>query len=143
MPPEGLAQEDSSVLEAVRAAVDSAKDRVVRDVRVHLYADSPEGVRASMNRESALERAESIARGKTVSAALRLHLRSKRGLFASLASAIVDAGGSLGMTDFVRAERGKKVSDVTVLAPDRAHLERIVTAVDGVDGVDVERVTPL
>jgi malate dehydrogenase (oxaloacetate-decarboxylating) len=74
------------------------------------------------------------------SAALRVHLDDRPGAFAGLAKAIGDAGGSLGAIDLVRVERGKKVRDVTVLAADDAHLERIVDAVRAVPGIEIENV---
>jgi malate dehydrogenase (oxaloacetate-decarboxylating) len=75
------------------------------------------------------------------SATLRVHLVNQPGSFASLAEAIGQAGGLLGAIDLVRVERGKKVRDVTVLAADGAHLERIVRAVRAVPGIDVEHVS--
>ena len=63
------------------------------------------------------------------SATLRVPLDDRPGSFARLASAIGDAGGSLGAIDLVRVEQGKKVRDVTVLAADEEHMDRIVDAV--------------
>src|SRR5690348_12061460 len=74
------------------------------------------------------------------SAALRVHLDNRPGSFARLASAIGEAGGLLGAIDLVRVESGKKVRDVTVLADDEAHIQRIVEAVRAADGIDVENV---
>jgi malate dehydrogenase (oxaloacetate-decarboxylating) len=75
------------------------------------------------------------------SATIRVHLPDHPGAFAQLALAIGDAGGSLGAIDVVRVERGTKVRDVTVLAEDDQHLERIVDAVRAVAGVEVEAVS--
>ena len=75
------------------------------------------------------------------SATLRVHLDNTPGAFAALAGAVGDAGGLLGAIDLVRVERGKKVRDVTVLAGDAQHIERIVAAVREVDGIEVERVS--
>ncbi|MGZ4317866.1 MAG: malic enzyme-like NAD(P)-binding protein [Gaiellaceae bacterium] len=75
------------------------------------------------------------------SATLRVHLDNQPGSFARLASAIGEAGGLLGAIDLVRVERGKKVRDVTVLADDEAHIERIVEAVRAADGIEVEHVS--
>jgi malate dehydrogenase (oxaloacetate-decarboxylating) len=75
------------------------------------------------------------------SATLRVHLDNRPGSFARLASAIGAAGGLLGTIDLVRVERGKKVRDVTVLADDEAHIQRIVEAVRRVDGIEVEHVS--
>jgi malate dehydrogenase (oxaloacetate-decarboxylating) len=75
------------------------------------------------------------------SATLRVHLDNRPGAFARLASAIGETGGLLGAIDLVRVERGKKIRDVTVLAADDAHIARIVEAVRGLDGVEVEHVS--
>ena len=75
------------------------------------------------------------------SATLRVHLADQPGSFAALAAAIASAGGSLGAIDLVRVERTTKVRDVTVLAADGAHLDRIVGAVREVPGVTVEHVS--
>ena len=75
------------------------------------------------------------------SATLRVHLRDQPGSFAALATAIAEAGGLLGAIDLVRVGRGEKVRDVTVLAGDAAHLDRIIAAVSGVEGLEVEHVS--
>jgi malate dehydrogenase (oxaloacetate-decarboxylating) len=75
------------------------------------------------------------------SATMRVHLDDSAGTFADLARAIADAGGLLGAIDLVRVEPGKKVRDVTVVAGDADHLDRIVAAAHTVPGVGVERVS--
>jgi malate dehydrogenase (oxaloacetate-decarboxylating) len=75
------------------------------------------------------------------SATLRVHLDDRPGAFAELARAIADAGGLLGAIDLVRVERGKKIRDVTVLAGDADHIDRIVVAAREVPGVEVEHVS--
>jgi malate dehydrogenase (oxaloacetate-decarboxylating) len=75
------------------------------------------------------------------SATMRAHLDDSPGTFADLARTIADAGGLLGAIDLVRVEPGKKVRDVTVLAGDAEHLDRIVAAARTVTGVEVERVS--
>ena len=72
------------------------------------------------------------------SATLRVRLGDRPGAFAGLARAIADAGGSLDAIDLVRVERDTKVRDVTVLAQDADHLQRIVDAVRALPGIDVE-----
>jgi malate dehydrogenase (oxaloacetate-decarboxylating) len=72
------------------------------------------------------------------SATLRVRLEDRPGAFADLARAIADAGGSLDAIDLVRVERDTKVRDVTVLAQDADHLQRIVDAVRALPGIDVE-----
>jgi malate dehydrogenase (oxaloacetate-decarboxylating) len=75
------------------------------------------------------------------SATLRAHLDDRPGAFADLARSIADVGGSLGAIDLVRAETGKKVRDVTVVAGDADHLERIVAAARALPGVEIEHVS--
>jgi malate dehydrogenase (oxaloacetate-decarboxylating) len=71
------------------------------------------------------------------SATLRTRLDDSPGTFARFASAIGEAGASLGAVDLVRVEKATKVRDVTVLAADSAHLAQIVESVRHVEGVDV------
>ena len=75
------------------------------------------------------------------SATLRVHLADRPGAFADLARAIGDAGGSLGAIDLVRVEQGKKIRDITVDAASADHIEQIVAAVHGLEGVEVEHVS--
>src|ERR1700758_105019 len=75
------------------------------------------------------------------SATIRVRIPDLPGAFARLASAIGEAGGSLGAIDLVRVERTTKVRDVNVLADDDEHLEAIVAAVRAVDGVEVVHVS--
>ena len=72
---------------------------------------------------------------------MRIALENQPGTFASLAAAVAREGGLLDAIDLVRVEHGKKVRDVTVLAADAAHLDRIVAAVRSLDGVEVENVS--
>jgi malate dehydrogenase (oxaloacetate-decarboxylating) len=75
------------------------------------------------------------------SATLRVRLEDRPGQFARLAEAIGDADGLLGAIDLVRVDRSTKVRDVTVLAADEAHIDRIVEAVHAVPGIEVEHVS--
>ena len=75
------------------------------------------------------------------SATFRVRLEDRPGTFAKLASAIGEAGGSLGAIDLVRVEGATKIRDVTVAASDTDHVERIVAAVEQVPGVTVENVS--
>jgi len=75
------------------------------------------------------------------SATLRVRLDNRPGSFAALATAMAEAGGLLGAIDLVRVERGTKVRDITVLAGDAAHLERILAAARAVRGVSVEHLS--
>jgi len=75
------------------------------------------------------------------SATIRVRLSDSPGSFGRLATAIGEAGGSLGAIDLVRVEQHTKIRDVTVEASDSDHLERIVESVRAVEGVEVERVS--
>jgi malate dehydrogenase (oxaloacetate-decarboxylating) len=75
------------------------------------------------------------------SATLRVRLEDRPGTFARLADAIGEAGGSLGAIDLVRVERGTKIRDVTVLASDSEHMDRIAAAVHDLDGIEVINVS--
>ncbi len=75
------------------------------------------------------------------SATIRVRLEDTPGAFARLASAIGEAGGSLGAIDIVRVERTTKIRDVTVSAADEEHLHEIAEAVRSVEGVEVLRVS--
>jgi malate dehydrogenase (oxaloacetate-decarboxylating) len=70
-----------------------------------------------------------------------VRLENQPGTFARLAESIGEAGGLLGAIDLVRVERGTKIRDVTVLAGDAEHMERIADAVRAVDGVEVINVS--
>ena len=75
------------------------------------------------------------------SAILRVRVEDRPGAFADLARAIGDAGGSLDAIDLVRVEDGVKVRDVTIMASDAEHIERIVAAARTVRGVTVDHVS--
>jgi malate dehydrogenase (oxaloacetate-decarboxylating) len=75
------------------------------------------------------------------SATMRVRLENHPGAFAALAEAIGDAGGLLGAIDLVRVGRGHKVRDVTFLAADAAHVDRILAAVRHVHGIEVEHIS--
>ena len=75
------------------------------------------------------------------SATLRARLDDRPGAFADLARAIGDAGGLLGAIDLVRVEGDTKVRDVTVMAADADHIDRIVAAARDVPGVEVDHVS--
>src|SRR5512133_2129197 len=75
------------------------------------------------------------------SATIRVRLENHPGAFAGLAGAIGEAEGLLGAIDLVRVERDHKVRDVTVLAADAAHLDRILETVRAVEGIEVEHVS--
>ena len=75
------------------------------------------------------------------SATVRVRLDNKPGSFASLASAIGSAGGSLGAIDLVRVDPHFKIRDVTIDANDADHVDAIVDAIQKVAGVSVLHVS--
>src|SRR6266849_4155364 len=72
---------------------------------------------------------------------MRVRLDDRPGSFADLARAIADADGLLDAIDLVRVDAGSKIRDVSVLATDAAHADRIVDACRAVPGVEVEHVS--
>jgi malate dehydrogenase (oxaloacetate-decarboxylating) len=100
----------------------------------------PEAIRAGTG-DSALVIATASHPSASFSATIRVRLEDRPGSFGRLATAIGEAGGSLGAIDLVRVEGAAKVRDVTVEATDAAHIERIVEAVRAVDGVEVDHVS--
>ena len=75
------------------------------------------------------------------SAILRVRLRDEVGTFGRVATAIGEQGAQLGAIDLVRIESAHKVRDVTILAEDEAHIERVAAAVGAIAGVEVEAVS--
>jgi malate dehydrogenase (oxaloacetate-decarboxylating) len=75
------------------------------------------------------------------SATLRVRLENQPGTFARLAETIGEAGGLLGAIDLVRVEAGTKVRDVTVLAGNAEHMDRIADAVRQLPGIEVVNVS--
>ena len=103
---------------------------------------APPGPRTKIVGVTTTEQEPGIAHpSASFSTTLRVHLDNRPGAFARLAAAIGDAGGLLGAIDLVRVEHGKKVRDVTVLAADDTQVARIVAAVGGIDGIEVEHVS--
>ena len=75
------------------------------------------------------------------SAILRVRLADEAGTFGRVATAIGEQGALLGAIDLVRVEAAHKVRDVTILAEDEAHIERVVAAVNALAGVEVQAVS--
>jgi malate dehydrogenase (oxaloacetate-decarboxylating) len=75
------------------------------------------------------------------SATLRVHLANRPGAFASLAAVVAEHDALLDAIDLVRAEDKTKVRDVTILASDAEHIDRIVEAIRELDGIYVEHVS--
>ena len=110
--------------------IDTATDGLVRD-----------GVLKRLRRALHPHRHFVLHPSALFSATMRVRLENHPGAFAALAEAIGDAGGLLGAIDLVRVGRGHKVRDVTFLAADAAHVDRILAAVRQVHGIDVEHIS--
>jgi malate dehydrogenase (oxaloacetate-decarboxylating) len=100
-----------------------------------------DGVLKRLQRALSPHRHYAIHPSASFSATMRVRLENHPGAFAALAEAIGDAGGLLGAIDLVRVGRGHKVRDVTFLAADAAHVDRILAAVRHVHGVEVEHIS--
>jgi malate dehydrogenase (oxaloacetate-decarboxylating) len=72
---------------------------------------------------------------------MRVRLQDRPSSFADLARAIADAGGLLDAIDLVRVDADAKIRDVSVLATDAAHADRIVEVCRAVEGIEVEHVS--
>ncbi|HEY3997809.1 MAG TPA: NAD-dependent malic enzyme [Candidatus Xenobia bacterium] len=68
---------------------------------------------------------------------VRARLKNQLGMFARLATAIADVGGSLGAIDLVEAARDHMVRDISISAGDEPQAHKIVQAIRKVDGVQV------
>ena len=99
------------------------------------------GILARLKRAAGLDHRPALHPSASFSATMRVRLENHPGAFAALAAAIGEAGGLLGSIDLVRVGRGHKVRDVTFLAADAAHVERILDTVRHVRGVEIEHVS--
>ena len=88
----------------------------------------------------ASEEAVTLQPSASYSITLRVRLQQRPGAFGQVASAIGSTGAILGAIDLVRVEKGTKLRDITVSCVDGAHGQRVVAAVEAVEGVKVERV---
>jgi malate dehydrogenase (oxaloacetate-decarboxylating) len=102
---------------------------------------SHDGVLARLQRAVSPRHHHALHPSASFSATMRVRLENHPGAFAALAGAIGGAGGLLGAIDLVRVGRGHKVRDVTFLAADAAHVDRILEAVRKVRGIEVEHVS--
>ena len=89
---------------------------------------------------SSPEGATIVQPSASYSITMRVRLPQRPGAFAQVAAAIGETGAILGAIDLVRVERGTKVRDITIACVDSAHGERIVEAVRGLEGIEVESV---
>jgi malate dehydrogenase (oxaloacetate-decarboxylating) len=70
---------------------------------------------------------------------VRASIRAEIGMLGRVLAAIGDGGGVVGGVDIVRSSSTEVTRDITVLARDEAHAERVRDAIDAIDGVEVER----
>ena len=68
---------------------------------------------------------------------LRVRIDDRPGMLGRVATAIGEAGGTIGDIELVETGRGVLLRDITVDAGDEEHERGIVGAVDGVDGAEV------
>ena len=71
---------------------------------------------------------------------IRVEIENRPGALGRLTTAIGDAGGSIGALDIVEVMGETVVRDVTVLAVDEGHVDRIREAVEALDGIHVRNV---
>jgi malate dehydrogenase (oxaloacetate-decarboxylating) len=69
---------------------------------------------------------------------MRVELDDAPGMLGRLATAIGDAGGNIAGLDIVEVHGHRMVRDITVFAVDEAHVKRIRTVVEALEGVIVQ-----
>src|SRR3954449_1430467 len=72
---------------------------------------------------------------------LRVELHRRPGQLGMVASAIGEAGGSIGAIDSIELGDLKAIREITVMCSDQEHSEAIIAAVEGVDGCSLLEVT--
>ena len=68
---------------------------------------------------------------------IRVELDDAQGMLGQVTGAIGAAGGMIGAIDLVKAESDHSLRDIVVDASDRAHWERIIAAIDALQGARV------
>ena len=68
---------------------------------------------------------------------IRIEIPHRPGMLGRVASAIGDAGGTIGAVDLVEVSEHVTLRDITVAAGDQEHWESIVAAIGGVEGARV------
>ncbi len=68
---------------------------------------------------------------------IRVQIAHKPGMLGAVASAIGEAGGTIGAVDLISVDDANTVRDITVAAGDQNHWDAIVAAIDGCDGAAV------
>ncbi|HKG04260.1 MAG TPA: ACT domain-containing protein, partial [Conexibacter sp.] len=68
---------------------------------------------------------------------IRLEIVDRPGMLGRVASAIGDAGGTIGAVDLVAIDGGRTVRDITALCAEQATWGAITAALEALDGVRV------
>jgi malate dehydrogenase (oxaloacetate-decarboxylating) len=68
---------------------------------------------------------------------IRVEIADRPGMLGRVATAIGEAGGTIGSVDLLTVEDAHTLRDITVDAADLEHWDRILEAIRGVDGADV------
>ncbi len=68
---------------------------------------------------------------------IRVEIEHKPGMLGRVASAIGQAGGTIGAVDLISVDDNQTVRDITVAAGDQSHWEAIVAAIEACDGAKV------
>jgi malate dehydrogenase (oxaloacetate-decarboxylating) len=72
---------------------------------------------------------------------IRVQIADQPGMLGRVASAIGEAGATIGAVDLVAVEDGRTVRDITAISGDQAEWERVTAAIEGVDGAHVLETT--
>jgi malate dehydrogenase (oxaloacetate-decarboxylating) len=72
---------------------------------------------------------------------IRVEIADRPGMLGRVATAIGDAGGTIGSVDLLAVEHAHTLRDITVDATDQSHWARILDSIRGVDGAQVVDVT--
>jgi malate dehydrogenase (oxaloacetate-decarboxylating) len=68
---------------------------------------------------------------------IRVKLADSHGILGLVTGAIGDAGGMIGAVDLVESDGAQSVRDIVVDASGREHWERIIAAIDAIEGAEV------
>jgi len=68
---------------------------------------------------------------------IRVKLEDSHGILGHVTSAIAEAGGIVGAVDLVEVDGGHSLRDIVVDASGREHWDRILAAIDAIDGSEV------
>src|SRR3954447_17590466 len=68
---------------------------------------------------------------------IRARLEHRPGYLGRVTTAIGEAGGTIGSIDLIEVEAGHTLRDIAVDTTGPEHGQRIVAAIDAIDGVDV------